>query len=664
MPNARAVCFFQAEREAILPAPISGRRSTRLAFGFTLHQGSMSTTKPRRSSSVRDPLVGQLRAVPGALPRIYWWVVFAMVVATVAAYVPAMRAPFVMDDELTIDASATGAATDQLPTAGRPLVLATIAANYAINRALGVDQSRDPAGPNKAIGYRVFNLLVHLLTGGLLFGVLRRAMRERTIPDDWRAVADPLALAVCALWLLHPIQTEVINYIVQRSEALASLFYLGVMYASQRAWESNGNARIRWYALAVVCCVLGMSSKEIVISAPLAVMLYDRAFRLPSWRALSRPGDGRGWLYVALWIACIAAFAGFEAGARGATAGFGASMTWYGYLYTQCWAIAHYLRLVVWPNPLSVDYGSSLIRGTAGVPGMLLLIALAAGTIGAWTRVSRFGWLAFCGSWFFMLLAPSSSVVPIVSEVAAERRMYLAMAAVLVVAVVAVEWIRRRVASSASPRWLVVAGVGAVSVLAVATGRRSHTYASAEALWRSAVTVMPENPRALSNLGWALLRTEHPRLAEAESVFTKAMAIDSTCHFGCLQYATVLARAGQLAEAEGVMRRAVEADPGNVIPMRALARVQLRQREYSQAIPELEQMAGRYPTLDHLVVLGVAYLSAGRRTEAIATFDRTKELDGGSREMKEYSGRLDDAARHPDALGALQQLATKLSVDW
>ena len=170
------------------------------------------------------------------LPRGSRWVVLAVVVATVLAYLPALNARFLLDDWDTIDASSRWESLPGMPTAGRPLVLATLAVNYDVNRALGVDQQQDPDGPNKAAGYRVFNILLHLLTGALLFAVLRRAMREQTIAEDWRAIADPLAAVVTALWLLHPIQSEVINYVVQRSEGMASLAYLATLYASQRAW--------------------------------------------------------------------------------------------------------------------------------------------------------------------------------------------------------------------------------------------------------------------------------------------------------------------------------------------------------------------------------------------------------------------------------------------
>ena len=86
-------------------------------------------------------------------------------------------------------------------------------------------------------------------------------------------------------------------------------------------------------------------------------------------------------------------------------------MAWDGYLYTQCWAIAHYLRLMFWPRGLSVDYGTQLITGLAGMPGLVLLLALGVITLASAARMRTLGWLAFIGAWFFVLLSPSSSVV-------------------------------------------------------------------------------------------------------------------------------------------------------------------------------------------------------------------------------------------------------------
>jgi tetratricopeptide (TPR) repeat protein len=282
-----------------------------------------------------------------------------------------------------------------------------------------------------------------------------------------------------------------------------------------------------------------------------------------------------------------------------------------------------------------------------------------------------------------MLLAPSSSVVPISSEVAAKRRIYLALAAVLIVLVVAAEWIRRRFAPALSPRGL-RAGIGGLAMLlALATAARSRTYGNPEALWRGAVQAVPDNPRALDNLGWTLFRQRPPKFAQAESAFVRAIGEDSTCRektviaerpcsaawararvIGSVQFATVLAAEGRLAEAERPLEDALARDPAYLPAERGLALVEMKLGEYERAIPHLERVVARLPNWDHLVALGVAYLSAGHREEAIATFHATASLDAGSPAMQDFSRTLDAAARDSTALPALQRLALNLAREW
>jgi tetratricopeptide (TPR) repeat protein len=628
----------------------------------------MSSRKRRRSPGKSPHSTSTERPDLLVLPRANRWIVLSLVVATVLAYVPALRAPFVVDDNWAIDAAGHWQAEEGMPTAGRPVALATLAANYAVNRALGVDQRPDPYGPNKAVSYRLFNLFVHLSVGALLFAVLRRGMRERAIPEDWRAIADAVAGIVTALWLLHPIQSEVINYIVQRTEAQASLCYLAVLYASQRAWAGALSSRVRWYAVAVIACVLGMLSKEIVISAPLAVMLYDRAFRLPSWSALWRPGNGRGFLYMALWISCLAPLALVTPAGRGEPPDLHLLVPWYAYLYTQCWAIAHYLRLVVWPNALSADYGFRAIHDARGIPGLLLLSVLGAATLAAWARVRRLGWFAFLGSMFFMLLAPSSSFAPVPLEIAAERRIYLALAPVLVVAVVGAEWIRRRVATRVSRRWIGWGAAGIAGALAVATAMRSRTYTSPEALWRSAAQAVPENSRALGFLGVALFNSRPPKIAAAESAFVKAFAQDSSCQAGCREYATLLSTEGRFREAVPLLERQ-EAQYGSralddVLLNQQLALDWMKLNDYNRAIPHLELLVQLDPNVSHFVALGVAYLSVGRREEAVATFRHIAVLEPGNAQLQRLSARLQDGTRFPEALSNLQDFAFQMARNW
>ncbi len=192
--------------------------------------------------------------------------------------------------------AAPGPATADL---GRPVVNYTLAINYAINRALGVSQRLDANDPHETVGYHVLNLLLHLACAGLLFWVLRRTLRSQRFDEHWASIADPASLLVAGIWLLHPIQSEAILYVVQRTEIIVSACYVATLYASIRAWDA-GSARGRrgWYAASVLACLLGMGSKEVMISAPLAVVLYDRAFRWTSWKQIIT--GGRAWFYLVL----------------------------------------------------------------------------------------------------------------------------------------------------------------------------------------------------------------------------------------------------------------------------------------------------------------------------------------------------------------------------
>jgi tetratricopeptide (TPR) repeat protein len=547
------------------------------------------------------------------------------------------------------------------PVSGRPVVNLSLAVDYALNHALGVDQRENPEGPHKTVVYRLFNLLFHLGTAAFLFGIIRRAARAGTIPDEWRAVADPLAYAAAALWLLHPIQSEVVDYVVQRTEGLASLFYVATLYASLRAWETaRATTRLAWYAAAVAAAALAMGSKEIAISVPLAVILYDRAFRLPGWRAILHPGHGRGWFYLALCAATLGAFAFVAAGGRGDTAGFHTGLPWSDYLYSQCWAIAHYLRLAIMPIGLAVDYGTEPISGWRGVPGLLLLSGFAIATIAAWMRVPKWGWFAFAGTWFFMLLAPSSSFVPIRTEIAAERRIYLALAAMCVLAVIALESLRRRW-RPALPQRSLFAGVGfAAVVLTAGTAVRNHTYSSSERLWRNTVAHVPENPRAYDNLGQALMHETPPNYPAADSAFRLAMSVDTTCHFGCANLARIMIARAQLDAAVELLDRALERDPGNAPAEQELVLAFMKKGEFERAIPILEDLAGRYPYEDHLIELGVAYLSARQVYNALNEFSTARRLYPYGA-LRQFGSTLDAAARSPEALPYLQELAITLA---
>jgi len=406
-----------------------------------------------------------------------------LVLAAVLAYHNTFAAPFIFDDNLAVLENPTirqlWPITEVLtPPAngsgvtGRPLVNLSFALNHAVS-------GRD------VWSYHALNLLIHAGAGLALFGLVRRTLLLPRLPERLRAASLPLGLAVAGLWLVHPLQTESVTCVVQRTESLMGLFYLLTLYGFVRGW---------WVG-SVLACLAGMACKEVMVTAPLVVLLHDRTFVAGSFREAWR----QRWRYylglAGTWL-LLGALVWSTGGHRGGGAGFGMGATTWTYLLTQCRAIVLYLKLSVWPHPLVLDYGIGLVGSLPEVlPQALLLLALLAGAL--WAAVRRPG-VGFPALVFFLILAPSSSVLPLVGQTIAEHRMYLSLAAVLALAVVAIHAVLGRAA------WVVL-GLMAIG-LGVLTVDRNRDYRTDAGIWEDAVRKHPGNYRAHYNLGTALAK--------------------------------------------------------------------------------------------------------------------------------------------------------------
>ncbi len=569
----------------------------------------------------------------------------AILVVTAIAYAPALKAPFQFDDIASITENPTiwhlwppsaplHPPAGSAAVSGRPVVNYSLAVNHAINDALGIEQGLESEGPWKTVSYHVVNILLHLACGVLLFGIVRRTLRQERLAAEWAGVSEVIALAVTGLWLLHPIQTEAVNYVVQRTELIVSACYLGTLYASIRASAAERrNTRVAWYAVGVVTCLVGMGSKEVMLTAPLAVMLYDRAFRLDSWRDLLSTQRGRAWFYLALAATGALSISLIASGPRTGTVGFHLGMPWYQYFYSQAWAISHYLTLVPWPHPLIIDYGQDPVTGLGGVPGLILLTVFGVATVVAWTQASRWGWFGFLGAWFFMLLAPSSSFVPIVTEIAAERRIYLALAAVFVLIVVGAELFRRRLArrrGAGQRSWPGAVrlgwGLGVVGLLlAGGTFERSVAYAHPESLWTAVVARAPRSARAYAGSGYALLLSDASRLGDADHFFRQAVVLDST-YLPAWRSLTVIAmKEGRLDDARKLLEHELAIDPNYPDAVARMGQVLSALGAPDRAIPYLERATASDLTEASLMALATAYLATGRPQDAESALRRVLE---------------------------------------
>ena len=568
----------------------------------------------------------------------------ALAGATVAVYHGSFSVPFLLDDVPGIQNNFSIrrlwplgrvlAPPAGLTTSGRPIVNLSLAVNYAI-------------GGLSVWNYHALNLAVHILAALALFGIVRRTLL-RPVPAGWLAAAATrqspgetatiLGFAVASIWALHPLQTATITYVIQRAEAMMGLFYLLTFYCFIRGVERTETGRQGsetrsglasgrrsltsglWLPASVLSCLLGMATKEVMVSAPVIVLLYDRTFVAGTFCGAWRR---RKWFYAALaatW-ALLVWLVVSVGGNRNGSVGFGLGLNWWAYELTQFVAIARYLWLSVWPHPLVFDYGPfSVDHVTQVLLPAVIVVLLAAGTIvSLWRRPV----IGFAGMWFFSILAPTS-LMPGPSDMIDEHRMYLALAAVIGVLVAGACGLLRRLpwpALYAAGPWLIPALALPLGLL---TARRNEDYRSELAIWTDTVEKRPGNPAAHDSLGNAL---EHAgRLNEAIEQHEQALKLTdfAQAHYNL---GVAFSKAGRLPEAIEQFQQALRLRPDQVDSYDSLGNALVAMGRIPEAIEQYQRALQINPDDLHANYnLGVVLSQTGRMAEAVGPFEVAARL--------------------------------------
>jgi tetratricopeptide (TPR) repeat protein len=294
-----------------------------------------------------------------------------------------------------------------------------------------------------------------------------------------------------------------------------------------------------------------MGSKEVMATAPVMVFLYDRTFVSGSFREAWRRHRRFYPVLAATWL-LLAFIVVRGGGSRGAAAGFGFGISSWAYALTQCRAVVMYLKLAVWPHPLVADYGTEVVKhpGEVALQAAVLLLLVAGTAVALWRRPVP----GFLGAWFFVILAPSSSVIPLVTQTMAEHRMHLPLAAEILLAVTGGYLLAGR---RIIPVFLALA-----LVAGWLTSQRNADYGSELALWSDTVAKRPENARARVDLGIALL--DLGRIADAVAQFEAAVRLQPENPVAQLNLGNACLRLGRAAEALEHGEAAVRLDPRNV----------------------------------------------------------------------------------------------------
>lgn len=547
-------------------------------------------------------------------------------IAAGLAYANSLRGPFVFDDLGAIRDNPTMRAPADLRAVLHPPANSGVGGrpfanlSFALNRALG---GASPAG------FHLGNVVLHTATALLLLGLVRRTP----------GASDGLAGTIALLWAVHPLATAAVTYLSQRTELLAAFGQLATLYAFVRGWRF----------LSVLACLAGVLSKEVAATAPLLVLLYDRTFVAGSWRHAW--SERRGY-YLALGASWLVTAALLTTGLAQRNVGFGLGVSPLDYALTEARAVLLYLKLALWPAPLVFDYGPiyppfdfATLASVGAVGGALLWAAREVG------RGSAAGFLA---GGFFLLLAPTSSLVPVAVQPVAENRMYLPLACVIAAGAMTVQ-------SALRPRRAVWAA--AALALGILTALRNETYRSELALWHDTVAKRPENSRAVFNLGVAALAAG--RVADADTQFRRAVVMapgDPRAHHGL---GTVLLRRGGLAGAGVEFAAALRLDPAFVEAHAGLGDVRFKQGNPAAAIAHYEAALRLDPARAEISYsCGNACLEVGRVAEGVGHFAAAVAARPDEPRMRNaYGAALVQAGRGGEAVAQFEA-ALRLSPDY
>ncbi|MGB2987436.1 MAG: tetratricopeptide repeat protein, partial [Phycisphaerae bacterium] len=572
----------------------------------------------------------------------------------------------------------------------RPVVDYSLAVNYVI-------------GGESVWSYHAVNLAIHILAGLTLYGIVRRTLLREVrvasrlpLPDGRGSgrASTWLALVVALIWVVHPLQTQAVTYLIQRAESLMGLFYLLTLYCVIRGVDSP--RRVWWYLAAVVSCALGMGSKAVMVTAPVVVLLYDRVFVSKSVGEILR----RRWgLYLGLaasWSvlwACGITQAVLNPSVKTTNIGFGfKGITPLEYMLTQCGVLAQYLKLSLWPHPLCLDYYWPVARTADEIVPFAIPILVLVSVI-LWALFNKPA-LGFVGACFFLILAPTSSFIPI-KDPLFEHRMYLSLAAVTVIVVIGADFVLRylttRLSLSEPIRRVMAAGlvVLVVGSLGYGTIRRNEMYHSEVSMWRDVLSKRPGSPRAAENLGTALLAAgemeeaikelqnavrinpysfrvhnglgfalvAQGRLDEAIESFREAVRLKPTFIRAHLNLGSALTEMGRIDEAADHFRAVLWAHPNSTEAHYSLGNALFSQGHIEQAIEEYRKVLQNEPGHDKAWGnLGTALLNTRRVDEAVRAFHEALRANPDSESAHNGLGiALATKGKLEEAIGAFRQ---------
>ena len=599
-----------------------------------------------RTQSLKTLYVHGLRILP-------------ILIFVVIAWSGTFGVPFLLDDHASIANNPSilnFGSSDWInpPSTGGETVSSRPVLNgsFALNHALSGMSLR---------GFHIGNLIIHLANTVLLYILVRRMARQwvHQLPPNPEAASigreektnnasDLFAWALSGIWALHPIQTTAVTYLSQRAESLAATFFL---IAACLAIVSTEWRKYKWTAslAAGLFLLLGIGTKEWVAVFPLLLLIWEGRFlQLGIIGSLK----SRALLYaacMATWIPLVVGILSDDF--RGGSVGTANELSFASLVATQSWAIVQYLRLLIIPQGFIFDYGRDFLGGIREAwMQILILFALLGFTLRALFKRHIAG---FSGISFFVLLAPSSSIFPIITQSIAEHRMYLPSATVLA-ALLWIVW-HHRYARFLKPATWVAGSLLLMGALTALTWHRNQVYQDEITLWKQTIERRPGNARAHNNLGLALMQSD--QMDAAQAAFLQALALQPNHAYAHANLGGIAMSRNDFREAISRFSTAVELDPSLINERINIGECQIAMGKPEQAIATFREVLKLSPS-DAEVHSRLAGLlvDKGQIEEALSLLEIASAKNPQNPEIWYQVGRCEEHSGHStDALAAYRR---------
>ena len=449
-------------------------------------------------------------------------------------------------------------------------------------------------GGLKVFGYHLFNLLVHLGSAMLIWWLTILTFHTPLIKKEAiSAYAKPIAFFTSAIFLLHPIQTQPVNYIIQRATLLATFFYIASLslYVKARLKQKERPSSHIWkvyYSGSLLMAVISMLSKEIAITLPLAVFLYEFCF-------LRIKKDFR-WKYftpffiIMLIMSMAILFTkALDFKRLGGAVEDGSSLSVLPYFLTQAKVKVTYLRLLFIPLNQNLDYDYPIAKSIFEIPVIFSFLVLFFILLAGIRLFHKHKLISFGIFWFFITLLPESGIIPI-KDIIFEHRLYLPMAGFSLFLVSTVYYLFG--AKTLKPMVAILLII--IACYSVLTYRRNSIWKDEFTLWNDVIRKSPKKVRPYNNRGLAYIKQGDP--SQAFSDFNRAIQIDP--HLALAYYNRGLAyqKQGNLNQAISDYNRAIQINPNYVQAYNNRTVVYFLNREYDKSwedVHKVEKLGGK-----------------------------------------------------------------------